>query len=370
MPASYSDGTGPGIYPYEYTVTDLSNGITYLFAVRAEDSADPPHEDSNTVTWSAIPGPTAAPGVFRWISIDGNFSDWEDVPWTYQGAPDGNIINFAKVQFANDTNYLYCHFTLFAPAAPFADYNTHVFFDCDNTRSTGYQVSGAAFGSEMMIESGASYDERNGAFNAGTLSGLGWALAPVGTSSEFEFRVSLATAYAGGVRVFGTNAFRILLQDNRGDEVAGATGLLYRIVPPPPYALWRARFFTPAELTNPAISGDTADPDGDSIVNFVEYAFNLNPRVADHPSLPRAFLEHTAGATYLDVQFTRRNAPTDVAYLPQTSNDLRVWNPASATELSAVDNGDGTSLVTLRILSDPETVSPVFVRIAVSKTQP
>ncbi len=40
-------------YDWEYYVTGLTNGVTYYFAVRAEDSAVPPNEDSNTVELSA-----------------------------------------------------------------------------------------------------------------------------------------------------------------------------------------------------------------------------------------------------------------------------------------------------------------------------
>ena len=40
---------------------------------------------------------------------------------------------------------------------------------------------------------------------------------------------------------------------------------------------WLQANFTPAELADPAISGDNADPDHDGIVNELEYAFGLDP---------------------------------------------------------------------------------------------
>ena len=36
LPAIYTNGTGPGSYPYGCTVTNLSNNMTYCFAIRAE----------------------------------------------------------------------------------------------------------------------------------------------------------------------------------------------------------------------------------------------------------------------------------------------------------------------------------------------
>ena len=233
LPAAYRNGTGPGIFPYEYTVSGLSNGVTYQFAVRAEDSASPAHEDTNAVTLLAVPGPQGAAGNFRNINIDGDFSDWAGVPWAYQGTPDGNPVNFVQVQFANDASNLYCHFVLAANAAPFSDYNTHLFVDRDDNAQTGYEAASAAFGSEWMVEGGAGYDERNGSFNAGTIAGLGWALAPA-SGTEFEFRVSLAATFPDGTPAFTNTTFRLLLQDNRGGEVATGNGLSYILAPAAP----------------------------------------------------------------------------------------------------------------------------------------
>lgn len=227
IPTSYAVATGPGIYPYCYTITGLTNGMTYFFAVRAEDSAVPAHEDTNTVNIATVPGTSGAAGTYATININGTFSDWTNIPWAYEGSPDTNAVNFAAVQFANDSNYLYTHFKLFSPYAPFSDYYTHLFIDTETTNQNGYQVSGALFSSDMMIESGDGYDERNGSFNAGNVSNLGWAIAPSGVGTEFEFRVSLAALYPGGAKVFGTNAMRLLLQDDRGPELAVATGIPY-----------------------------------------------------------------------------------------------------------------------------------------------
>ncbi len=227
LPANYTLGAGPGLYPYAYTITGLTNGATYFFAVRAEDSATPSHEDANTVTIAAMPGTSGATGNYRTITIDGAFSDWAGVPWAYQGSMDTNPVNFADVQFANDTNYLYGHVKLFSPYAIFSDYYTHLFFDTDDNSQTGYQVGGALFGSEMMIESGYGYDQRNGSFNAGSVSGLSWAIAPSVSATEFEFRVSLAALYPGGTNVFGPNPMRLLMQDDRGPELAVEMGIPY-----------------------------------------------------------------------------------------------------------------------------------------------
>jgi hypothetical protein len=227
-PANYSfpTGTGPGIYPYCYTVTGLQNGMTYAFALRAEDSCIPSHEDTNTVSITVVAG-TNGLGSYKTITVDGSFADWTGVPWAYQGTVDGNPVNFLQVQFANDSNYLYGHVELAAPYALFSDYYSHLFFDTDLNSATGYPVAGALFGSEMMIETGYGYDQRDGGFNAGTVSGLGWAVAPSVSANEFEFQVLLSSLYPDRSKVFGSSAFRLLLQDDRGPETAVETGIDY-----------------------------------------------------------------------------------------------------------------------------------------------
>lgn len=233
MPANYNypTGTGPGVYPYCHTVTGLQNGMTYSFAVRAEDSCSPAHEDTNAVSITVVAGSKVL-STYKQITVDGSFADWDGVPWACQGTVDGNPVNYIQVQFANDTNRLYGHVKLASPYALFSDYYSHLFFDTDLNPQTGYPVTGALFGSEMMIETGSGYDQRNGSFNAGAVSGLGWAVAPSVSAAEFEFQMSLSARYADQGRVFGSNPIRVLLQDNRGPETAVATGIEYEISPP------------------------------------------------------------------------------------------------------------------------------------------
>jgi hypothetical protein len=368
MPSGYATGTGPTQYPYEFTVTGLSNGVTYQFAVRAEDYALPSHEDTNTVTLAATPGTNASGGTFRYLNMDGDFSDWIGVPVLATSQPADVPISFASLQAANDQLNLYLRFTLHKPGAPFSDFNTHVFIDADDNPLTGYHPTGLSLGSEVLIESGAGYDERSGAFNAGGLTGLGWMLSPGGTGTNFELRISRLVQYPGGSLIFTNATVRVLLQDNRGSALLSG-GVPYSFVNPTPYEDWRSQHFTQAELTNPAISGDGADPDSDDIANLVEFAFALNPRNVSHPAFTSAFIEHFSGTNYLDVQFTQRNPPADVQYVPQVSNDLSTWDssPANFTVAAAVPGTNQTSLVTLRLLPSLHVTPARFVRIAIQR---
>ncbi|NNM29841.1 MAG: hypothetical protein HKO57_09975, partial [Akkermansiaceae bacterium] len=151
-------------------------------------------------------------------------------------------------------------------------------------------------------------------------------------------------------------------------DPAGSPGLEASVVAVSPYAQWQAIWFG-AEAGNPAISGETADPDADFIENLLEYALNLNP--VDGP--PNA-----AGGPYgglpvseMDgdefVFIYRRNlSATDVTYEVEESDDIGVtdpWSPAAVTE--SIISDDGQTRVIRASL--PATAPAKFVRLKVTK---
>ncbi|MDG2122240.1 MAG: hypothetical protein P8J87_00990, partial [Verrucomicrobiales bacterium] len=167
---------------------------------------------------------------------------------------EGTEMDYVDVWIANDADFLYLRFTLEAQAAAFSDFNSHLFVDADNDSGTGLVPGGSTFGSEFMIELGIGYDQRNGGFNEGATSPTGWQIAPVGSAQEFEIRVALNMLYADNSAVFPDPTVRLLLQDNRGEEVTGANGFEYEFATPPP---------APAPVfATIAIDGDLSDWDG------------------------------------------------------------------------------------------------------------
>jgi hypothetical protein len=97
-----------------------------------------------------------------------------------------------------------------------------------------------------------------------------------------------------------------------------------------PFNDWRlANFGTNAN--NNAISGDLADPDGDGIVNLLEYALNLNPNVPSASGLPTPQLNPTCGC--LTLTYTRVIAATDLTYTPEAaSSPGGPWNTNGITQ--------------------------------------
>ncbi len=136
-----------------------------------------------------------------------------------------------------------------------------------------------------------------------------------------------------------------------------------------PYQLWRQANFTAAELTNSAISGDTADPDGDGIPNLMEYALGLNPKVPSLSGLPVAGIQNIGGTSYLAMSYKEVLYNTDISYTVQVSGDLTTWNSGPGfTKVvgSPVDNGDGTETWTVRDLVPSGPLTARFLRLQVT----
>jgi hypothetical protein len=251
---------------------------------------------------------------------------------------------------------------------PFSDFNTHIFCDTDTNSSTGYHSASFSIGSEFVVESGVGYDERGGVFAGSTIDGLSWSLLPSGSGTNFEVQISRLARYADNSLVFSNAAVGIVFQDNRG-SVMVPPGILYTFAWGGPYEDWRAAWFTPAQLADPAISGDGADASGDGIANIVKYAFDLNPLIVNEPALPAGFIESNAGTNYFDVKFVQRNPPAGVLYIPQVSTNLFSWDSDAAnfSQVDSVASSNNTAIVTLRLQGAVNTAFGRFVRIAIQK---
>ena len=110
------------------------------------------------------------------------------------------------------------------------------------------------------------------------------------------------------------------------DAFVIATQKIGMEAPPAIYATWRATNFTGPDLTNDAISGPNADPDGTGLTNFQRYAFGLSARgpVATPTTLGTVA---SGGQSYLTLTFPRRSAATDLSYKVESSTDLVTWTP-------------------------------------------
>ena len=153
-------------------------------------------------------------GQYKNIVIDGEFQDWLGVP--VSESSDANpeaAMDFRDVAISNDDDYLYIRVRLHSPAN-YADFHHQVLVDVDADPETGHPWGGV--GSELFVEDGAVYQQKNGGFNEGAGSALEFEVSPGGQVEAFEVRISRATLDAESQPFFGGDEITvsILAQDS------------------------------------------------------------------------------------------------------------------------------------------------------------
>jgi hypothetical protein len=139
---------------------------------------------------------------------------------------------------------------------------------------------------------------------------------------------------------------------------------------------WKATYFSPAEMANDAISGQTADPDGDGIPNLMEYAFGSNPAIAgDSAGMPVVSMP----GSYLQVRFSLDATRSDLTYEVQASNDLVSWTTIARSPGGGLmvdvgggsrqieDTGSGQRTVTVHDATDAGSLKSRFLRLKIAK---
>jgi hypothetical protein len=149
-------------------------------------------------------------------------------------------------------------------------------------------------------------------FKAGTAN-RGWYIRPssTGTGDGWTFRSS----------------------ENASNTLRPALEIVYSL--PTPYSLWAA-----ARGLTSLNNGPKANPDNDGADNLTEFAYNLNPLVADSRpvtpagtnGLPAAYYLPNVSNGILEVQFLRRkgNTAAGLTYTIQFSSDLVSWSAGQA----------------------------------------
>jgi len=130
----------------------------------------------------------------------------------------------------------------------------------------------------------------------------------------------------------GTNTVTLVVSGSAGTDTNTRPAC---VIVNTPYAAWQASHFTPAELANPSMSGDTADPDGDGIPNLMEYALALAPKTAGVGGLPVT----TPTNGYLTLTYRENKQATDLLFAVQACSVLtsNTWSSVGLAEISRAD---------------------------------
>jgi fibronectin type 3 domain-containing protein len=101
------------------------------------------------------------------------------------------------------------------------------------------------------------------------------------------------------------------------------------------FAQWIAGYFP--GISDPAVIGPAADPDGDGLTNLEEYLLGTNPATPDDPGT--AISSATDGNGNLVLTFRLSKNLTGVTYQVQQSTDMLNWTNATVTPAILSDQG-------------------------------
>jgi hypothetical protein len=156
----------------------------------------------------------------------------------------------------------------------------------------------------------------------------------------------------------GAHFARLTVMDNLGNTTATNVAVNVSLT----YELWRAAQFTAAELTNSLVSGPDADGDGDALLNFAEYALDLNPRVTSRAGLATPEWTTIGPARFLTARVVRNAAATESQFAIEVSSDLTNWFGGAAFT-TTMDDTPGL----LRVRDNtPATATQRFIRVKVT----
>jgi PKD repeat protein len=213
----------------------------------------------------------------------------------------------------------------------------------------GKTIAGMAF---FLYDGRATFDT----------AGKGSSPEGLGYSYLWDFGDGTTSTLANPTHTYtqpGAWTVRVTATDSLG---AIATQTMTVIVDTP-YDDWRFTHFTSGELLDPAISSHHADPDGDGLVNLLEYAFGLEPKLANTAAGSKCSQQEG----YLCLTYRQSKSATDVTYTVEACSDLKLrdWSSAGPVELSREDKGEYWE-VTVRDVVPISNAPQRFLRLKVS----
>ena len=146
---------------------------------------------------------------------------------------------------------------------------------------------------------------------------------------------------------------------------AGAAASAVVTIRDRPIDAWRFARFTAAELADPAIGGDLGDADGDGLVNRVEYALGLNPKLADATAVPVVTINASG---FLSLKYTRPDSVIDMTYVVEVASAVPAWQSGPEfTTTMALASAPGTQTFEVASVTPASGQPRQFIRLRIER---
>jgi surface-anchored protein len=152
------------------------------------------------------------------------------------------------------------------------------------------------------------------------------------------------------------------------NTVSPETPFTFHVLPLRPFENWTATNWPCECATNIIAAG--ADPDGDQIVNLLEYAFGNNPNVALYTNVPAITFVNDTGTNYGALRYVRATGATDLTFAPVAAEAVTGAPWADLANVAGVSTNGATQTVTVRDSLSTEATTNRFYQLRVKLNYP
>ncbi len=114
-----------------------------------------------------------------------------------------------------------------------------------------------------------------------------------------------------------------------------------------PGEAWEDTNFTDAEMANPSIGGDAADPDGDGVRNLFEYVYDRDPWQDETVPTMSTTVTSQAGSYSFLLSFSHNRNATDVLLSYEGTSDFVTWTNLTSQLVSDIVTSSETEQITV-----------------------